>query len=228
MRHAAILLLALVATASSYGQYTRPLYAKINGKNYRLNSEGYCCNNPNCWMRAEAHRQWLLLTGGADRAPSEQEKIAAMKAANETLVPMPDDAIAALMQLIDPDKGQTLYDLGCGDGRILSYANRFYQLSVLGIEINQQTYFQAVARMKLDGCKGWRVLRGDATRYSLEEADIVTMYLYPHVMDRVRFETLKPGAIVVSYMNDIDGLETAEHRVCLNGKTHVFFIYKHA
>ena len=180
-------------------------------------------------MRQEAHRQWLIMTGQtqtqvATRVPTESEKKLAMKKANETFSPMPQQAVYAMLGLLDLKPGQLVYDLGCGDGRILKTANQVYSCSVLGIEINPNTYKLAVEN--LQDCVGWRVINADATKYNLEEADVVTLYMYPDVMDKMRFSTLKPGASVISYNHDIPNLPTDKVTCELEGKTYTFYIHK--
>lgn len=140
-------------------------------------------------------------------------------------IPMPQEAVDAMLGILSPEWGDTLYDLGCGDGRILISANLDYGCSVLGIENNPRTYLRAEKNVKAH-CEGWAVIYDDATRYPLDKADFITVYLNPEVSRRMRWATLRPGARVISYQHPIPGLECEVHSCRIDGVEHTFYLHK--
>ncbi|MGI6035351.1 MAG: class I SAM-dependent methyltransferase [Limnochordia bacterium] len=102
--------------------------------------------------------------------------------------------------------GETLWDLGAGDGRFLVAALQRGAM-VVGVEIDPVRWFICCLRCR--GFKGQaRVVRGNMFNISLEEADVVTFYLSQAAADRLRDkleQELKQGARVVSYRRPIPG-----------------------
>lgn len=215
-RLVAVLLTIAVTASSSWAQV-----AYWNGRAYTAR----VCSNPRCGMCASIQSQ-LNQYRAATLVARKPVEVTPSSITLEW-VPMPMPVVHAMLGVIDPQPHETLYDVGCGDGRILSEANSMFRCSVLGIELNPDTWAAATARMKADNCHGWRIVRGDATEFSLANADIVTLYLYPHVMERLQWDTLKPGARVISYSHDIPGLATEVYRCSIDGHEHEFYIHYH-
>lgn len=149
---------------------------------------------------------------------------------------MPHAAVDAMLSVVKPRPGQTLYDLGCGDGRILIAAVRDYGCRAVGVEINSETSQLALKNVKAAGLKDMIAMYdGDAREMALTDradgiadADIVTLYLYSDTIESLipRLKTLKPGATVISYLHDISGLQTTEEAGFIDGVVHRFFVYR--
>jgi cyclopropane fatty-acyl-phospholipid synthase-like methyltransferase len=121
--------------------------------------------------------------------------------------------------------GDTVYDLGCGDGRILIAAATKYQAKAVGIEISPKLVAQATDRIEKAGLSARaRVIQGDVLKADLTGADVVTIYLATELNAELRprlEKMLKPGARVVSHDYAVPGwkptrIERAEGR---QGKT---------
>lgn len=216
----ALLLALLYATVSASGQvaywkgvaYTAPV----------CNNRSSC---PMCWTHPNSIANQLARQR---RQPVQRtvERSEPVVAYNDTaLISMPNPAVAAMLGIVAPEEGETLYDIGFGDGRVMIEANLSYRCSVLGFEINPETYRQGERNVRAH-CEGWHCIYDDATLYSLAEADIVTMYLNPSVMERLRFDTLKPGARVISFSHSIPGLECKRHACRIDGIDYHFFVYE--
>lgn len=100
--------------------------------------------------------------------------------------------------------GEVLYDLGCGDGRILLCAAREFQAYAVGVELNPWLYVLALLRVFFSGLSPRvKVIFGNLHQISLHKADVVAIFLFSHVnehlQDKFRRE-LKKGARVVSYV----------------------------
>ena len=107
--------------------------------------------------------------------------------------------IAAFINAVPMKAGQTLVDLGCGDGRVLREARKRYGIQTIGYEINPLAYLKA--RLFSFGLNKIKIRRENFWEADLTGADVVFCYLYPDVMKKLaaKFKSgLKPGAIVVS------------------------------
>ena len=97
------------------------------------------------------------------------------------------------------EPGQVLYDLGCGDGRVLRTAAKRYKVRAVGFEVNPMAW--VLARIRTFGLSGVTVRFKDFRRIDLKPADVVFCYLFPDVMKIIvpKLEAeLKPGARVAS------------------------------
>lgn len=107
--------------------------------------------------------------------------------------------IAAFMDAVPMNSGQLLVDLGCGDGRVLRYVRKRYDVQAVGFEINPLAYLKA--RAVCFGVQGVEIRLQNFWRADLTGADIVFCYLFPDLMKslsaKLRSE-LKPGALIVS------------------------------
>ena len=107
--------------------------------------------------------------------------------------------IKAIMDALQMKPGQVLVDLGCGDGRVLRRASKYFNARAIGYEVNLLAYIKA--RMLCLGRKRVIVERKNFWPVDLSNADVVFCYLFPDVMrklsDKLKTE-LKPGAVIVS------------------------------
>jgi SAM-dependent methyltransferase len=147
-------------------------------------------------------------------------------------VTAPDQAIDRMLQMANPRPGETLYDLGCGDGHIIIAAAERYKVKAVGIEISAHLASRAAENVKKDGLqKRVKVIHGDFMQANLSGANIVTLYLATSANDLLRphlERDLKPHTRVVSYdypipgWNPIDTSETEGH----HGATHTIYLYE--
>ena len=146
-----------------------------------------------------------------------------------TLESTPQEVVDTLLDIIQPKATETLYDLGCGDGRILISATKKFGCRSVGVEIDKQTAELASCKAKevnLDlGQIEIMIIEGDIKDQDLNGADIVIMYLFPETMKTVRFNSLKQGARVVSINHEIPGVNTQKQEVTVNGKKHTFYTH---
>ncbi|NSW76404.1 MAG: class I SAM-dependent methyltransferase [Candidatus Atribacteria bacterium] len=112
--------------------------------------------------------------------------------------------VRRMLEMSDLKPGEVLYDLGCGDGRILVCAAREYRAQAVGVELNPWLYLLAILRVFFSGhASRVRVIFGNLHTVPLYEADVVTIFLFSHVnellQEKFRRE-LKEGARIVSYV----------------------------
>ena len=138
-------------------------------------------------------------------------------------VPTPRETVRRMLSLAEVRPGEVVYDLGCGDGRVLVTAARRFGARAVGIEVDVSRFLWSLAAITLFGLwRRVRLIRGDLFRQDLREADVVVTYLLQDTNDRLQaklLRELRPGARVVSNTFSFPGLRLAasdeEHRLYL-------------
>lgn len=112
--------------------------------------------------------------------------------------------VKRMLEMAELKPEETLYDLGCGDGRILIYAAQQYHAKAIGIEINPWLYVLTWIRIFSLGLHHRvKVKLKNIHDVSLQNADVITIFLFQNVNDLLRdkfLRELKPGARIVSYV----------------------------
>ncbi|UCF10093.1 MAG: class I SAM-dependent methyltransferase [Candidatus Bipolaricaulota bacterium] len=105
--------------------------------------------------------------------------------------------------------GETVVDLGCGDGRFVVSAAREFGARGVGVEIDPLRVLWGRLWIRLSGLRGSaEIRRGDMYRADVSQADVVVLFLSPtanlKLQDRLKRE-MKPGSRVISYYHPIWG-----------------------
>jgi SAM-dependent methyltransferase len=118
-------------------------------------------------------------------------------------VPTPQEVVDRMLELAQVRKGDILYDLGSGDGRIVITAARRYGVKAIGFEIDAALVKHSQRAIMEAGLENLAEIREqDIRNVDLSPASVVTMYLYPSANLRLRGEILrqmKTGSRVVSH-----------------------------
>jgi SAM-dependent methyltransferase len=144
----------------------------------------------------------------------------------------PGHAVDKMLEMADLKTGQTLYDLGCGDGRILIAAAKRFKVNAVGIEISNHLVKRASENVKKAGLQERvKVLHGNFMETDLTGADVVTLYLATAANESLRpnlEKYLRPNARVVSYDYPIPGWKPVETSSTdgLHGATHTIYLYE--
>ncbi len=122
-------------------------------------------------------------------------------------IPTPLEAIDAMLTLANLADGDVIYDLGCGDGRILMRAAQQFKIRGVGIDIDPQRIREAETLAHQAGV-GDRLsfYQADLFASDVTEATVVILYLLPHLNLRLRpqlLSQLKPGSRVISHDFDM-------------------------
>jgi len=122
-------------------------------------------------------------------------------------VPTTEEAVKAMLKLADVKKSDIVYDLGCGDGRIVIAAAKEYGAHGVGIDINPERIQEAEANAKKAGVeKLVRFEENDLFDADIHGATVVTLFLLGSVNLRLRpkmLRELKPGTRIVSNTFDM-------------------------
>ncbi|NNL74752.1 MAG: hypothetical protein HKO68_00295 [Desulfobacterales bacterium] len=116
--------------------------------------------------------------------------------------------IAAIIDAVSMKPGQLLVDLGCGDGRVLRRARKYYSVKAIGYEVNLLAYLKA--KLLCIGSKDVIIKRKNFWSADLSDANVVFCYLYPDVMQKLSRKLkadLKAGTMIVSCNFGIPGFK---------------------
>jgi SAM-dependent methyltransferase len=122
-------------------------------------------------------------------------------------VPTSNAVVEAMLKLAGVKKTDIVYDLGCGDGRIIITAAKQFGAHGVGVDINPERIQEARANAKQAGVENLvKFEENDLFAADIHNATVVTLYLLPSVNVKLRpklFSDLKPGTRVVSHSFDM-------------------------
>ncbi len=122
-------------------------------------------------------------------------------------VPTPQPVVDKMLEVAKVGKNDVVYDLGCGDGRIVITAAKERGARGVGIDLNPQRIAEARANAESAGVDGKvKFIVGDLFTSDFSEASVVTLYLLPDVNRALRpqlWKQLKIGTRVVSHDFDM-------------------------
>ncbi len=137
-------------------------------------------------------------------------------------VPSPTEVVDTMLKLADLHKGDVMYDLGCGDGRIVIAAAQKYGARGTGIDIDPERIKEANENAAKAGVTGQvKFVQQNLFDADFRDADVVTLYLLPDVNIKLRpklLKELKVGARIVSHQFDMDDWKP-DQRVELDWRT---------
>jgi precorrin-6B methylase 2 len=140
-------------------------------------------------------------------------------------VPTRQTVVDAMLRLANVKKGDVLYDLGCGDGRIVVTAAKQYGATGKGFDIDPQRISEANANAKKAGVADKvTFVNADLFETDLNKASVITLYLLPDVNMKLRPKilALKPGTRIVSHAFDM-GDWTPDKTETVDGATIYFW-----
>ena len=129
---------------------------------------------------------------------------------NAPFVTTPDPVLAKMLEAAQLSAQDLVYDLGCGDGRIVIGAALRSGCRGVGFDIEPERVVEAQENVRLRGVEDRVTIKEqDIFEVDLSQADVAMMYLLPWIMNKLlpQFEQMKPGARIVSHNYWIDGVE---------------------
>jgi ribosomal protein L11 methylase PrmA len=130
-------------------------------------------------------------------------------------VPTPQDVVDKMLAMAQVTKDDVVYDLGCGDGRIVVTAARTFGARGVGVDIDPERIKEAEENAKAAGVSDRVTFKlQDAMAVDVSPATVVTLYLLSSSNLKLRpllTKQLRPGARIVSHafsMGDWPPLET--------------------
>ncbi len=189
---------------------------------------GRYCSNAYCMMCNRLHLKHghdITTTGLSYTRYLQLHKDAHMQAHMQahkdiTIDSTPQVVVDSMLAAVNPTEDDVLYDLGCGDGRILITAVKKYNCVAVGIELNPNVAAIAKANIKKAGLEHRiQIVTGDARKYELSDATIVTMYLFPDLMLELE-PHITHATRIVSYSHEIPNRNNS--KILVQGKYPVY------
>ncbi len=146
--------------------------------------------------------------------------------------PTPEAVVEKMLKLGGLKKGEKMFDLGSGDGRIVIMAAQKFGADATGIEMDKDLYNKSMEKIRSLGLKNARIINGDIFKQDYSSADMLTVYLLPLSNDKVRpmlEQQLKKGTRIVSHDFEFkdwnsEKIETVDDDG--EGRSHTLFLYR--
>ena len=125
-------------------------------------------------------------------------------------VPTPQPVVDKMLELAQVTKDDLVYDLGCGDGRIVVTAAKKYGCKAVGFDIDSKRIRESLANVEKNNVGNLvRIEQKDIFTLDLSKANVVTLYLLPELNVKLipQLEKLKPGSRIVSHDFDMEGVK---------------------
>ena len=141
-------------------------------------------------------------------------------------VPTPQEVVDEMLKMANVGKDDVVYDLGCGDGRlVITAVKKFGAKRGVGIDIDPQRIKESNENAQAAGVADRvKFVEQDLFKTDIKEATVVTLYLLPEVNLRLRpklLAELKPGTRVVS--NAFDMGDWKYEKVAFVGEQPIYF-----
>jgi SAM-dependent methyltransferase len=172
-----------------------------------------------------------LLAGAACSQPSKVDSAQpALRAPDVPYEPSHPSVVQMMLKLGNVRAGQVVYDLGCGDGRIVIAAVRDRGARGVCVDIDPKRIAEAQQNAREAGvAERIRFLNQDLFVTDIRDADVVMLFLWPSVNLALRpklLAELKPGTRVVSHWHDMgDWQPEQSERVRVRGRAHPVYAW---
>jgi SAM-dependent methyltransferase len=167
-----------------------------------------------------------LFEEAAGTAPQEPERTP-----DVVYVGTPYDVVLRMLRLAQVKKTDVVYDLGCGDGRMVVMAARKYGCRGFGFDIDPERVGAARANVQRNGVGALvSIAQEDLFKLDFSGADVLSLYLLPEINQKLlpQFEKLRPGSRVVFHDYGLEGIEADETIRMISNEdnaNHTLYLY---
>ncbi|MEI6222879.1 MAG: hypothetical protein WCP97_09020 [bacterium] len=141
-------------------------------------------------------------------------------------VPLEYSVAERMLELVEPKKGEVVYDLGCGDSRQLMLASMRYGTKGVGVEIAWWPFLKSMVMRRMFGLQDEvKVYWKNIHDVSVQPADIVFLYLFESVLGKIKGKLqkeLRPGTRIVSARYKFPDWEP---KLVEQGEKHPIYVY---
>ncbi len=155
----------------------------------------------------------------ATQNPPVVEETQEPKRPDVIFVPTPQEVVDKMLELAQVTKDDVVYDLGCGDGRIVVTAAKKYGCKAFGFDVDTERIQESKENVEKSGVGNLATIeQKDIFTLDLSKANVVTLYLLPSLNVKLipQLEKLKPGSRIVSHDFDMRGV-TPDKTVTVDG-----------
>ncbi len=145
----------------------------------------------------------------AARGQRQEAVKPAVRAPDVIYVPTPQEVVDRMLELARVTKDDVVYDLGCGDGRIVVTAAKKYGCKGIGYDINPVRVRESRQNVRENNVGDLvRIEQEDIFTLDLSGASVITLYLLPDLNVKLipQLEKLKDGSRIVSHDFDMRGV----------------------
>jgi len=149
----------------------------------------------------------------ATEATATTAEIQPSKKPDVIYVPTPQSVVDRMLAMAEVKAGDVVYDLGCGDGRIVVTAAKKFGVKAVGYDIDPQRVKEARENVAKAGVGHLvRIEQADIFTLDLTGASVITLYLLPSLNVRLmpQLARMKPGSRIVSHNFDMQGAKPIE------------------
>jgi SAM-dependent methyltransferase len=143
----------------------------------------------------------------------------------------PYDIVSRMLKIASVTKQDVVYDLGCGDGRMLVLAAKKYGCRGIGYDIDPERVSAALDNVKRnDVGRLVKIVQADLYKLDFSQADVLSLYLLPDINRKLipQFDRLKPGSRLVFHDYGLEGYAADQTlRIISNEDNahHTIFLY---
>jgi endoglucanase len=140
-------------------------------------------------------------------------------------VPTPQAVVDKMLEMAEIKTGDILYDLGCGDGRIVVTAAKRYGVKAFGFDIDPVRVRESIENVKSNNVEHLVTIKqADIFTLDLRQANVVTLYLLPELNVKLmpQLVQLEPGSRIVSHDFDMRGAKPVQvHYMTITSKDKI-------
>ncbi len=145
-------------------------------------------------------------------------------------VPTPQEVVEKMLQMAQVTKDDLVYDLGCGDGRIVVTAAKNYGCKAFGFDVDPRRIKESTENVEKSGVGNLvTIQQKDIFTLDLSNVNVVTLYLLPSLNVKLipQLEKLKPGSRIVSHDFDMRGVKPDQtvEVTSSNGAQHTVYLW---
>jgi SAM-dependent methyltransferase len=170
----------------------------------------------------------LVARGFAQEA---EQTLATIREPDVIFVPTPEDVVDKMLELAAPKKQDVVYDLGCGDGRIVIAAAKKFGCQAVGYDIDPERIKESLENVKKNQVEELvKIEQKDIFTLDLSPANVITLYLLPRLNVKLipQLQKLKPGSRIVSHNFRMKGVKpdkVVEVKSEKDGTSHKVFLW---
>ena len=166
-----------------------------------------------------------------DLVQQTTQEVQTIKEPDVIFVPTPHDVVERMFQMVKLKKADVVYDLGCGDGRLVVHAAKHYGCNAFGFDVDPVRISESFENVSVNDVEDLvTITQKDIFTLDLSPADVVTLYLLPDLNVKLipQLEKLKPGSRIVSHDFDMRGCvpdEVVYHYSEEDNTEHVIYLW---
>jgi hypothetical protein len=139
-----------------------------------------------------------------------KDELVQIREPDVVFVPTPQDVVDKMLELAEVTKDDLIYDLGCGDGRIVVTAAKRFGCKAIGYDIDPNRVKESLENVAKNNVGHLVTIeQKDIFTLDLSKANVITLYLLPELNVKLipQLEKLKPGSRIVSHDFSMEGVK---------------------